>query len=223
MAVPSTNISMQGIATEAGGVSITNIYASDLFKKSYFEGPNGTYNISYNAWGQYGNSSGADRIYGLTTKNTNNAWSDFSGLTYFYENTTYKCEASANNSMPTPSGLDNNDVSIQIELYDSTSTYLYVSNSFNCPQGTSPGSVLTSGTGEPIIARGYWVVIIQTFQFGGTMNFTLDINGTNYISTVALSPNTTQQFDFNTYGVADIAYDATMGATGLYFFLDFAP
>ena len=68
MAVPSTNISMQGIATEAGGVSITNIYASDLFKKSYFEGPNGSYNISYNAWGQYGNSSGADKIYGLTTK-----------------------------------------------------------------------------------------------------------------------------------------------------------
>ena len=85
MAVSGTNISMSSIWSEANTGSVPTISVSDLFKKSYFEGPGGNSNISYNGWGQWGVTTGNDGIYTLNTVNTNNKLSDFAGLTYFYD------------------------------------------------------------------------------------------------------------------------------------------
>lgn len=51
MTLPTTNIGINDIYTEANGGGSTNIKVSDLFKKSYFEGPTGTSTIAFNAWG----------------------------------------------------------------------------------------------------------------------------------------------------------------------------
>lgn len=198
MAVPSTNISMQGIATEAGGVSITNIYASDLFKKSYFEGPNGSYNISYNAWGQYGNSSGYDRIYGLGVKNANNAWSDFSGLTYFYDNSTYLVELQIQNTLPAPTGLNNNDYDVYVELWDSSYTYTYVSTgAINVAQGATYGPTIISTTSTPIIADGYWRITFVSNQLDPSIvsvSADTTVNGNLTTQTLTASPFSTDTF-----------------------------
>jgi hypothetical protein len=157
MTLPSTDISMQGIAAEAGGVFITNIYASDLFKKSYFEGPNGSYNISYNAWGQYGNSSGADVIYNVSSKNTDNAWTDFSLKTYFYDNSTYLVGLQMDNALPAPGGGYNNDYTVYVELWDSSYTYTYLATgAITLTQGTQYPKAYISISTTPIIASGYW-------------------------------------------------------------------
>ena len=91
MAVPTSNISMSAIYGEANaGGPPSDLAVSDLFKKSYFEGPAyGVFNVGYNAWGQFGNTSGADRIYQITASNTNNNFNQFAALNYFFDNTTY--------------------------------------------------------------------------------------------------------------------------------------
>jgi hypothetical protein len=198
MTLPSTNISMQGIATEAGGVSITNIYASDLFKKSYFEGPNGSYNISYNAWGQYGNSSGADKIYGLTTKNADNAWSDFSGLTYFYDNSTYLVGLQIQNTLPAPTGLNNNDYDVYVELWDSSYTYTYVSTgAINVAQGATYGPTIISTTSTPIINDGYWRITFVSNQLDPSVSpvyAEITVNTNLTTQTLTASPFSTDTF-----------------------------
>lgn len=216
MAVSGTNISMSSIWSEANTGSTPNdISVSDLFKKSYFQGPNGSATISYNAWGQYGNTNGDDRIYGLITKNNENAWSDFGLLTYFYDNSTYLCEASGSNSKPTASFPNDNDVSIEIFLYDSTYTYLYVSSGVLTSPASSGFNANISDASSPIIAVGYWVVYIQTNDFTGTMNVTININGANYVSSFPLSTNTLHEFDSASFGTADVAFFGA--ATGLSF------
>lgn len=218
MAVPSTNISMQGIATEAGGVSITNIYASDLFKKSYFEGPNGSYNISYNAWGQYGNSSGADKIYGLTTKNADNAWSDFSGLTYFYDNSTYLVGLQIQNTLPAPTGLNNNDYDVYVELWDSSYTYTYVSTgAINVAQGATYGPTIISTTSNPIINDGYWRITFVSNQLDPSVSpvyAEITVNTNLTTQTLTASPFSTDTFT----GTENVAFHSgNWNATGLQF------
>ena len=124
MAVPTTtsSIRMSDIYAEAnGGGYATPTKVSDLFKKSYFEGPAGSGAIGYNCWGQYGATSGADKIFGLGIQNTSNSFSNFSGLTYFYDNGTYNSQGYASNSMQAPNPFTqgiNNDVTIDIQLLE---------------------------------------------------------------------------------------------------------
>jgi hypothetical protein len=228
MAVPTSNYGINAIYTEANGGSGTNIKVSDLFKKSYFEGPTGSSTISYNAWGEYGSTSGADRIYGLSAKNTNNAWSDFSGLTYFYDNSTYKAAARIRNSLqappfppfpPTPP--NSNDVVVEIWLYDSTKTYSYIVTgaiNANATVGGYDQTTTISATINPIIAIGYWEVRVTTNQFfpPGNKTISIDINGSSYVGSTSLAANAATTYSYSTYGTVNIG-STGQGYTGVYF------
>ena len=85
MAVPSTNVKFSDIYAEANGSYSSGVLSlATMSFFSYFQGPNGSNTISYNAWGQ-GQSSGANRIYNTSAKTTNIQVGDFTGDTYFYD------------------------------------------------------------------------------------------------------------------------------------------
>lgn len=219
MTLPSTNISMQGIAAEAGGVFITNIYASDLFKKSYFEGPNGSYNISYNAWGQYGNSSGADVIYNVSSKNTDNAWTDFSLKTYFYDNSTYLVGLQMDNTLPFAVAPYSNDYDVYVELWDSSYTYTYVSTGrLTVPENTFISKTYISSPNiTPIIANGYWRITFVSYNLDpGLPPVSADITINGGLQTVPLtnSPYSTDTFTGTEYVAY---YSGFYTGTGLQF------
>jgi len=228
MAVPTSNYGISAIYSEANGgppVSSSNIAVSDLFKKSYFQGPTGTSTISYNAWGQYGSTSGADRIYGLTAKNTNNAWSDFSGLTYYYDNSSYKVAARIRNPLqpppfPPPPPFYDNNIAVEVWLYDSTTTYSYVVSgaiNANAMMGGYDQTFTLSTTITPIIAIGYWEVRVTTNEFfpGGSKTIQIDLNGTNYVNT-SIAANGATTYSFSTYGTVNIG-STGQGYDGVYF------
>jgi hypothetical protein len=221
MTVPTTNVSFKDIWEEANGTyssGIISMLTMSFF--SYFAGPNGSNSQTTNNWGQ-GEGSGGNRIYGTTAKTTNIKVGDFDGLTYFYDQTNFQIRLNLLNNIntppPPPPPIDN-DVTINVLLYDSSFTYLYASG----------GSPLTSGGGNynadisqpttPIIFRAYWKVEVTTAPNFGGGTVTIDINGTNYANSIALTagptPNT---LDSNTYGTADVAFYGGMGATGLQF------
>ena len=228
MAVPTSDISMTSIYFEANGgppSSGSDTNAGNLFKRSYFEGPAGNSTISYNAWGEYGSTSGADRIYGLTAKNTNNAWSDFSGLTYYYDNSSYKVAARIRNPLqpppfPPPPPFYDNNIAVEVWLYDSTTTYPYVASgaiNANAMMGGYDQTFTLSTTIAPIIAIGYWEVRVTTNEFfpGGAKTIQIDINGTNDVNT-SIAANGATTYSFSTYGSANVA-STGQGYTGVYF------
>ena len=218
MTLPSTNFSMRDISTEAGGVSLTDLYASDLFKKSYFEGPNGSYNISYNAWGQYGNTIGANVIYNVASKDTNNSFNDFSLKTYFYDNSTYLVGLQIDNTLPTPAGGYNNDFTVYVELWDSSYTYTYVSTgAITVTQGTVYGPTIISTTSTPIISNGYWRITFVSDNLDPAIPQLVgkkEINGTPVDDPLTNSPYSTDTFT----GTQSVAYySGIYTATGLQF------
>ena len=229
MAVPTSNYGISAIYSEANGGppgASSNIAVSDLFKKSYFEGPPFGSTITYSAWGQYGNTSGDDRIYGLTAKNTNNEWSDFSGLTYYYDNSSYKVAARIRNPLqpppfPPPPPFYDNNIVVEVWLYDSTATDAYVVSgaiNANAMMGGYDQTFTLSNTNAPIIAIGYWEVRVTTNEFfpGGSKTIQIDLNGTNYVNTSIAANNGGTMYSFSTYGTVNIGATG-QGYTGVYF------
>ena len=223
MAVPSTNVKFSDIWSEANGTYSTGILSLNTMSFfSYFAGPFGSNTQAYNNWGQ-GEGSGADRIYGTTAKTTLIQVGDFDGLTYFYDNSTFQVTLNATNNLaplpfpPDPPG--SNDIDVNIELYDSTFSYLYTTGGGTVMEngGTSgPNSI--SGTDDPIIFRGYWKVIVsgRTAAFtGGSCD--ISINGTAKVTggSIAGGPGPGTTFDSSTYGTEDVA--TYLSLTGLYF------
>ena len=205
MAVPSSNISMSAIYGEANvGGPPSDLAVSDLFKKSYFEsnvfgGP-----LTYNAWGQYGNASGADRIYGLSASNSNNNFNQFAGLVYYYDNSVYANYVNiVNNLTPPPPPFpppDTNDITVTCRLYDSTGTYQYSQYNQLINANSSVGQVFSNVT-EPILAIAYWEVIFQpqsAFFGGATCN--VSINGTSKVSGGTINATGSTTFSFSTLG-----------------------
>jgi hypothetical protein len=228
MAVPTSNYGISAIYSEANGGppgASSNIAVSDLFKKSYFEGPPFGSTITYSAWGEYGNTSGADRIYGLNAKNTNNAWSDFSGKTYFYDNSTYEVATRIRTTLqpppfPPPPPVYDNDIIVEVWLYDSTATHAYIASgaiNANATAGGYDQTFTLSTTNAPIIAIGYWEVRVTTNEFfpGGAKTIQIDLNGTNYVNT-SINPNGPTTYSFGTYGTVNIG-STGQGYTGVYF------
>ena len=219
MTVPTTNVKFSDIWSEANGVYSSGILSLNTMSFfSYFAGPNGSNSQVDNNWGQ-GEGSGANRIYDTTAKTTNIQVGDFDGLTYFYNQTNFKIILNAvNNITPTPAPT-NNDVSIVLNLFDSSFTYNYVGgNSGILAAGGGNYNADISQASTPIIFRAYWQVEVFTDPNFGGGTVTIDINGTNYASSIALTagpaPNV---LDSNTYGTADVAFYGGMGATGLQF------
>jgi len=226
MALPTSNISMIGIYSEANGGTGPNINAGNLFKLSYFEGPPFGSTITYSAWGQYGNTSGANRIYGLTAGNADNSLGDFVGLTYYYDNSTYKVAARIRNGLqpgpyPPPPPFYDNNIVVEVWLYDSTTTYSYITSgaiNANAMMFGYDQTFTLSTTTTPIIAIGYWEVRVTTNEFfpGGSKTIQIDINGTNYVNTSIAANNGGTMYSFSTYGSANIA-STGQGYTGVYF------
>jgi hypothetical protein len=220
MAVPTTNVKFSDIWSEANGTYSTGILSLNTMSFfSYFSGPNGSNSQAANNWGQ-GEGSGANRILGTTAKTTNIQVGDFDGLTYFYDNSTFQVTINITNNLvstpPPPFPIDN-DVNVNVELYDSGFSYQYLAGGGLAAAPGTFGPNAISQTNDPIIFRGYWIVTVggafPSFA-GGTCN--IDINGTNFVTggTVPAGP-TGASFDSTVYGTADVA--AFGGFTGLYF------
>jgi hypothetical protein len=224
MALPSTNIGVSDIFYQANPAlsNITDLSFLDIASISYFTGPNGGNVEPYNYWGQ-SQDSGANRIFGLSfNSGSNYLVGDFRGLTYFYDNSSFLVKVDFTNNLPPnappPPFPTDNDVNINATLYDSTFTYTY---------GVAGGSlVMTNGgtynatisqTTSPIIFRGYWKVEISPSPFlvaGALVD--ISINGSAKVTngTINAGPTPTS-FDSATYGTEDVAYNATLGGTGL--------
>jgi hypothetical protein len=185
---------------------------------SYFSGPNGSSNEPDNNWGQ-GEASGDNRIYNTTAKTTNIQVGDFDGLTYFYDQTNFKIVLNATNNISAQPAPVNNDLSIILNLFDSSFTYNYVGgNSGILLAGGGNYNADISQATTPIIFRAYWQVEVSTDPNFGGGSVTIDINGTNYANLIALTAGPTPNvLDSNTYGTADVAFFGGMGATGLQF------
>jgi hypothetical protein len=220
MAIPTSNISLTSIYEEANGVGTmgTNVSFATLASCSYFDGPNGSNFISYNAWGQ-GTMTGSNRIYGLTGLSSDYSFQNFSGKTYFYDNSTFQVTLNVTNNLvstpPPPFPIDN-DVNVNIELWDSNFLYQYlIGGGMATAPGTFNGAI--SQTDDPIIFRGYWKVTISgafpTFA-GGIAN--LSINGTPKFTGQPI-PAGVSGFTFTStiYGTQDVT--TFNGFTGLYF------
>lgn len=224
MTIPSSNISLSNdIYGEAnGGYSSGEVSLNDISFFSYFAGPNGNSSISYNAWGA-GEGAGANRIYGTTVHTGagyNWKMSEYANLVYFYDNSTYQVTLNVTNNLvstpPPPFPIDN-DVNVNIELWDSTFSHQYMAGGGMASAPGTYGPASVSQTNDPIISIGYWKVVISgafpTFAGG---NADLIINGTSIFSGQAVSagPGGTT-FDSTTYGTVNVA--SFGGFIGLYF------
>jgi len=224
MAVPTSNIALTDIYAESnGGYSSGEVSMLSQSFFSYFAGPNGSNSVAFNAWGE-GEGSGLNRIYGLSAKTSNYAFQDFSGKTYFYDNSTFQVTLAATNNLAPPGGFPPpppgaNDVNINVELWGSGFSYQYISGGGSAAEngGTFGPNSISQATGDPIIFRGYWKVSVSgmpPFFTGGSCD--ISINGTTKVTggTVSTAPGGTT-FDSATYGTEDVA--TYLSLTGLYF------
>ena len=224
MALPSTNLGVSDIFYQANPSlsSITDLSFLDIASIAYFTGPGGSNVEPYNYWGQ-SQDSGANRIFGLSVNSGSNyLMSDFRGLTYFYDNSSFLVKVDFTNNLPPnappPPFPTDNDVNINATLYDSTFTYTYgvVGGGLVMTNGGTYNATI-SQTISPIIFRGYWKVEISPSAFlvaGALVDIT--INGTAKVTngTINAGPTPTS-FDSATYGTEDIAFNSALGGTGL--------
>jgi len=165
MAVPTTNIKFDDIWYEANGsnlVTTNNITTVDLFGYDYFRGPNGANLIGWNAWGVSG-----DIIYGLTPGSYN--WGNFSGLSYWYDNSAFNMQYKFVNNGTTPTPPlppDANDFIVEVKVYDQTETYSFADTSgINMPAGTATSTTtfsISGLNGTPLLLNNYWQIILTS-------------------------------------------------------------
>ena len=195
---------MSAIYGEANaGSPPSDLAVSDLFKLSYFESNAFGGPLTFNAWGQYGNASGADRIYGLSASNSNNNFNQFANLVYYYDNSTYANYVSAANNLPAPAPPAppfDNDITVTCRLYDSTGTYVYSQFQQQINAGGNANQIF-SNTTEPILAIAYWEVEFQPFSGGfGGATCNISINGTSKVSGGTINAAGSTIFSFSTLG-----------------------
>jgi hypothetical protein len=212
MPVPTTSINFQDIYREANNnaavPSGSNMPVSDLFGLSYFRGPNGDNTLAYNAWG-IGTS---DIIYGAVSSDY--SWGNFSGLRYFYDNSTYNMNYKFNNNGTTKS----DDFDMRVYLLDATNqTYTWAdTNTVSVPNGVSTGTVTFSVAGfggTPLLNTNFFV--IETTAVGGyagSGNFDVYTNGV-FAGGLPLFSGT-NTFDCNAIGgPINVGYNSVLGFT----------
>jgi hypothetical protein len=195
MTVPSTNVKFSDVWSEANGTYTSgSLSLSAMSYYSYFSGPNILNTVPDNNWGQ-GESSGADRILGTTPKTTNIRVNDFRGLTYFYDQSQFKILINVTNNASTP---NDDDVQVTVTLFDSTSTYAYVTGGQLAFAGNITEFDISLAT-TPIISIAYWLVTLETTMAFTGSNVDITINTTSRVNDF-LPAGTTSFFDSNTYG-----------------------
>jgi hypothetical protein len=205
MTVPSTNVKFSDVWSEANGAYTSgSLSLSAMSYYSYFSGPNELNTVPDNNWGQ-GESSGADRILGTTPKTTNIRVNDFRGLTYFYNQSQFKILINVKNNGAVP---NDDEVNVNVTLFDSTSTYSYVTGGQLVDAGDNVNFDISLST-TPIIAIAYWLVGVETTSFATVTSVNITINNEVKVNGGALGIGTTTFFDSTTYGnvAADISYD----------------
>jgi hypothetical protein len=213
MPVPTTLINFQDIYREANNnaavPSGSNMPTAQLFGFSYFDGPNGNSTLAYNAWG----IGSSDIIYGAASSDY--SWGNFSGLRYFYDNSTYNMTYKFNNNGSAPS----DDFNVRVYLLDNatTSTYTWAdTNTVSVGAGSSTGTVTFSVAGfggTPLLNTNFWVVETSDSRgYTGTGTFDVYANGI-FQNSLPLSPG------FNTYdcnaagGAINVGYNSVNGFT----------
>lgn len=230
MAVPTTNVKFSDIWSEANGAyssGILSMLTMSFF--SYFAGPNGSNSQTSNNWGQ-GEGSGANRIYGTNAKTTLIQVGDFDGLTYFYDQSAFKCNLTVYNNLgpsqpfpPPPTDTDVQDVNLT--LRDNSDTYSYLTG--------NSGVVISAGNGggtygptdlsqptSPIIRSAYWeITIASNPNFPGA---TADLtgNGVSLFTGQAVNgAGAPTVFNWGTYGAVVVATGYGGTTAGLDFVL----
>ena len=221
MTLPTSDISMSAIWSEANSpYSSGQLSLLTMSFFSYFAGPNGSNSLTDNNWGVH-EGSGANRIYGLAAKTSDYEIGDYSGLTYFYDNSTFQVTLNVTNNKtnppPFPPPPVDNAVNVNIELWDSSFSYQYLSGGGMAMAPGTYGPSAVSMTTDPIIFRGYWKVTVSgafpSFA-GGTTNIV--INGSTKVTGGAIPAGPGgATFDSTVYGTEDVA--SFGGFTGLYF------
>lgn len=207
MAIPTTDVSLDDIWTEAGNTSSQEMEFGTFARISYFEGSGGSGTYGYNGWGQYGTQAGGDVIYPLPVTSTDINVDDYKGLVYFYDGSTYQCVVNFNNSLsvpvfPTPPSA--NDFNVSVELFDSSDTYNYMFGSLGAPAQSSGSSNIEQASVTPLIANAYWRITIDSDPQGGGGTTQIDINSATFVTTTSPSLGGQLVVDFLTYGSAQM-------------------
>ena len=215
MTTPSSPIGFSDIYSEANGASPGSATSfKTLTSSSYFDGPNGSSTIGYNAWGQ---SKGIDGIYAVQALGTTPyKFSDYRNINYYYEQTQYQISLQMiNNAPPGPPG----DFNIQIFYMDSSLTYNYLMfGTLLNGGGTTFGPTEISNTSTPLIYGCNWKIQIDSSPAYTGGNFLdLQINGVSLIPNDPIPPTFPAPtfWDYTTWGNEYMTLDQPVtGATG---------
>ena len=216
MATPSSPITFSDIYSEANGVPPYQYFGTTgsfgtLASDSYFDGPNGSNTITYNAWGQ---SKGIDGVYAVQGLGaTPIEFRDYRNVSYFYDqvNTQIKLQMIGFPNLTPP----NCDFTVTLRYMDSTLTYTYAQGSSFMPVGSVFGPIDISTPTTPLIYGCNWQLEVAPDPFyGGGAIVTMDINGTTIMPPQPINPGPSNFWDYNT-GFANEFMQLDQPAVGL--------
>ena len=215
MPINTSDIALSELNTEPGGSTYSNMRFQNLAQPGWNEGTFGSNTYGNYTWGLNGASSGADAIYGLTPTSGAFSIGNFSGLSYYFDASTFDIKYRYTNNLnvpgpPTPANA--NDVLVEFVFTDSGLNYSIFGGpntppnfftSINMPANSGVASTQIPGMigGIYVLPRDvYWIIRVTTDPvFFGGGQFDLEINGTTLIGGFSLSPGF-NDFDSATYG-----------------------
>lgn len=212
--ISTTNVALSELNTAPGGSTYSNMRFANLARPGWNEGPLGSNGFSNYTWGLDGNSGGLDAIYGLTPTSGQFSLTQFKGLQYYFDGTTFDIQYRYTNNLgvpgpPTPPTA--NDISVEWVITDSTLNYSIFGGpntppnfyaSVNMPANSGQASTQVPGFAAdqyPLVRDVYWIIRVNTDALnfgGGTMDFS--INSTVVFSS-GLIPGQ-NDFDYTTAG-----------------------
>jgi hypothetical protein len=217
MPINTSNIALSELNTEPGGSTYNDMRFQNLARPGWNEGTLGSGSFGNYTWGLDGASSGADAIYGLTPTSGAFSIGNFSGLSYYFDASTFDIKYRYTNNLnvpvpPTPPSA--NDVQVEFVFTDSALNYSIFGGpntppnfftTLNMPANSGVASTQIPGMigGQFVLPRDvYWIIRVSTDAFnfgGGQLDFV--INGTGLIGGAGLAPGF-NDFDSGTYGSA---------------------
>jgi hypothetical protein len=232
--LPYTDISLYDIATNSGSLTFqgTDLSLTGFSYYSVFAGPAYAGTVPYLGWG-FTEAGGTNRIYGSSyigpSPPFNYKISDYRGLQYYYDGTTFQAYANWSNSCPPPitppDTPDVYDFRVRLQTFDSSYTYEYnLTVDSSLPRGATftqefsqnrcPGA--PDPNCPPLINTYYWIVTVDTSPtypgVAGNRTFRLDVNGFTYVN--ATISNGSNAWNSAVYGSPVITAGYPTSATG---------